>query len=106
VIITMSAATFRDRMKLLKPINEFGKKMVDMMILRASKRYDREIESEIELSQKFPNKRIIYISFGTSLGSVSLEKYDENKIMVFGGNPENAAVVLKKLYNYQKFVNS
>jgi acyl-CoA synthetase (NDP forming) len=106
VIITMSSATFRDRVKMLKPINEFGKKMKEMMILRASKRYDREIESEIELSQKFPDKRIIYISFGTSLGSLSLEKYDENKIMVFGANPENAPIVLEKLYNYQKFVNS
>jgi hypothetical protein len=92
-------------MKLLKPINEYGKKMVEMMMQRASDRYEKAIESEIELCQKFPDKKIIYISFTTSMGSPSLEKYDENKIMVFGGNPENAAVVLRKLHDYQKFIN-
>ncbi len=87
-------------------MNEFGKKMAELMKLRASDRHDKAIEYEIELSQKFPNKRIIYISFGSSVGSLTLERYDENKIMVFGGNPENAAVVLKKLYNYQKFIRN
>jgi acyl-CoA synthetase (NDP forming) len=100
IIITMSSATFRDRMNQLKPMNEYGKR------IRASKRHDREIESEIELNHKYPDKRIIYISFGSSLGSLVMEKYDENKVMVFGGNPENAAVVLKKLHDYQKFINS
>ncbi len=105
VILTMSSATFLDRMKLLKPINEYGKKMVEMMMQRASDRYDKAIENEIELCQKFPDKKIVYISFTTSMGTLSLEKYDENKIMVFGGNPENAAVVLRKLHDYQKFIN-
>jgi len=106
VIITMSSLTFLDRMKLLKPINEIGKKMAELMRLSASDRHDKSIEYEFELSKKFPNKRIIYISFGGSLESLTLEKYDENKIMVFGGNPENAAVVLKKLHEYQKFINT
>ncbi|NVM44378.1 MAG: CoA-binding protein [Candidatus Lokiarchaeota archaeon] len=106
VIITMSSLTFLDRMKLLKPINEIGKKMAELMKLSASDRHDKAIKYEIELNQKFPNKRIIYISFGNSLESLSLEKYDENKIMVFGGNPENAAVVLKKLHRYQLFINA
>jgi len=60
----------------------------------------------MELSQKYPHKRIIYISFGSSLGGLTQEKYDENKIMVFGGNPENAAVVLQKLHRYQQFISS
>lgn len=105
VIITMSSATFFDRMKLLKPINEFGKRMAELMRLRASDRHDKALKSEMELSQKYPHKRIIYISFGSSLGNLTQEKYDENKIMVFGGNPENAAAVLKKLHDYQKFIN-
>jgi acetyltransferase len=105
VIITMSSATFLDRMKLLKPMNDFGKKMIEMMTYRAKKRSEKAIESEIALRQKFPDKRMIYISFGTSLGSLTLEKYDENEIMIFGGNPENAAIVLKKLHEYQKFIN-
>ncbi len=106
VILTMSSASFLDRMKHLKPINEYGKKMVEMMMHRMGDRREEAVENEIELCQKFPDKKIIYISFTTSIGSLSLEKYDENKIMVFGGNPENAAVVLKKLYDYQKFINS
>ncbi len=105
VIITMSSLTFLDRMKYLKPINEIGKKMAELMRLRASDRHDKGFENEIELKRKFPDKRIIYISFGSSLESLTLEKYDENKIMVFGGNPENSAVVLKKLHEYQKFIN-
>ncbi len=106
IILTMSSASFLDRMKLLKPLNEYGKKMMEMMMHRASDRYDQAIANEIELCQKFPDKRIIYISFTSSMGSLSLEKYDENKIMVFGGNPENAAVVLRKLHDYQKFINA
>ncbi len=106
VIIMMSSVTFLDRMKLLKPMNEIGEKMAELMRLRASDRHDKAIEYEIDVSQRFPNKRIIYISFGSSVGSLALEIYDENKIMVFGGNPENAAVVLKKLYNYQKFIRN
>ncbi len=105
VIITMSSLTFLDRMKHLKPINEIGEKMAELMKLRASDRHDKGFENEIELKRKFPNKRIIYISFGSSLEVLTLEKYDENKIMVFGGNPENAAIVLDKLHEYQKFIN-
>jgi acyl-CoA synthetase (NDP forming) len=105
VIMTMSSARFLDRMKLLKPINEYGKKMVEMMMHRASDRYDQAVENEIELCRKYPDKKIIYISFTTSAGSLSLERYDKNKIMVFGGNPENAAVVLRKLHDYQQFIN-
>jgi acyl-CoA synthetase (NDP forming) len=105
VIITMSSLTFLDRMKHLKPINEIGKKMAELMKLSASDRHDKGFENELELKRKFPNKRIIYISFGSSLENLTLEKYDNNKIMVFGGNPENAAIVLDKLHEYQKFIN-
>jgi len=105
VIITMSSLTFLDRMKHLKPINEIGEKMAELMKLSASDRHDKGFENELELKRKFPNKRIIYISFGSSLENLTLEKYDKNKIMVFGGNPENAAIVLDKLHEYQKFIN-
>ena len=106
VILTMSSARFIDRMKLLKPINEYGKKLVERMLHRMGDRHDKAVENEIELCQKYPDKKLIYISFTSGLGDLSLEKYDENKIMVFGGNPENAGIVLKKLHDYQKFVNS
>ncbi len=106
VIITMSSTSFLDRMKLLKPINEFGKKMVEMMMSGAGDRYEKTIESEINLCQRFPDKRIIYISFSSSLGGSTSSRYDDNKIMVFGGNPENAAIVLNKLHTYQNFIKS
>ena len=104
IILTMSSASFLDRMKLLKPLNEYGKKMVEMMMHRAGDRYEKAIESEIELCKRFPDKKIIYISFTSNMGSSSLSRYDENKIMVFGGNPENAAIVLNKLHNYQNYI--
>jgi len=106
VILTMSSARFLDRMKLLKPINDYGKKLVGMMLHRMGDRRDKAIENEIELCQKFPGKKLIYISFTSGLGDITSEKYDEKKIMVFGGSPENAGIVLKKLHDYQKFVNS
>ncbi|GAH35713.1 unnamed protein product, partial [marine sediment metagenome] len=104
VILTMSSARFLDRMKLLKPINDYGKKLVGMMLHRMGDRRDKAIENEIELCQKFPGKKLIYISFSSGLGDITSEKYDEKKIMVFGGSPENAGIVLKKLHDYQKFV--
>ena len=104
IILTMSSTSFLDRMKLLKPLNEYGKKMVEMMMQRAGDRYEEVIESEIELCKRFPDKKIIYISFTSNMGSSSLSRYDENKIMVFGGNPENAAIVLSKLHNYQNYI--
>ena len=106
VILTMSSARFIDRMKLLKPINEYGKKLVERMLHRMGDRHDQAVENEIELCQAFPDRKLIYISFTSGLGGLTLEKYDENKIMVFGGNPENGPIVLKKLHDYQKYINS
>lgn len=106
VILTMSSARFIDRMNMLNPTNDYGKKLVQMMLDRMGSRHDMAIENEIELCRKYPDKKIIYIAFTSSYGGLSMQKYDENKIMVFGGSPENGPIVLKKLHDYQKFVNS
>ena len=76
------------------------------MLHRMGDRHDQAVENEIELCQAFPDRKLIYISFTSGLGGLTLEKYDENKIMVFGGNPENGPIVLKKLHDYQKYINS
>ncbi|MFX1312814.1 MAG: CoA-binding protein [Promethearchaeota archaeon] len=106
IILTMASAAFFDRMKQLKPMNEFGEQLAKVMAQRASKMFEDGYKKEIELHQKYPNKKIIYIAIPPDMGGSSFEKYDENNIMVVRGNPENAAIVLKKLYDYQKFVNS
>jgi hypothetical protein len=76
------------------------------MIPVLSKRLEDTIESEINLCLDYPDKRIIYISFGSSSSDHLFEKYDENKIMVASGDLSLAPIVLRKLHEYQKFINS
>ena len=105
VIFTMSSATFLERMKMLRPENEYGKRMKEMLTMRDSNRFDRMADQEINLALKHPQKKVIYVSLTSSLGNPIYEKYDENKIMVFGENLEIATIVLRKLHNYQKFID-
>jgi len=104
VIFTMTSTTFLERIKMLKPENEAGKKMKEMMMLRRADRLDQIVEHEINLARSHPNKKIIYVSLTPSLGNPIYDKYDENQVMVFGGNLETAAIVLRKLHDYQKFI--
>ena len=105
VILTMTSISFIERMKILKPINDYGRKMRERMsMMRQDRSIDLVVENEINQVLAHPDKRIIYISLGSSLGNPVYEKYDENKVMVFGGNPENAPIVLQKLQEDQKFI--
>ncbi len=105
VVFTMTSTTFRERIKLLKPVNEYGKRLKEMMMPVLSKRMNKTIENEINVCLKHPDKRVIYISFDSNISNPVYEKYDENKIMVIGGNLEIAPIVLRKLHKYQKFIN-
>jgi acyl-CoA synthetase (NDP forming) len=106
VIITMTSISFIERTKALKPINDYGRKMRERMAqMRTDRNLDFVVKNEISQALAFPNTKIIYISLGSSLGNPVYEKYDENKVIVFGGNPENAASVLQKLQEYQKFID-
>jgi acyl-CoA synthetase (NDP forming) len=106
VILTMTSISFIERTKALKPINDYGRKMKERMAqMRTDRNIDLVAENEINQVLAYPNTKIIYVSLGSSLGNPIFEKYDENKVMVFGGNPENAAGVLQKLHEYQKFIN-
>ncbi|MFW9988052.1 MAG: CoA-binding protein [Candidatus Odinarchaeota archaeon] len=106
IILTMASAGFLDRIEELRPTNVFGERLVELMRQRATEMFEDEYKKEIELHQEYPDKKIIYISTPPNMGGPSFQKYDENNIMVIGGNPENAAIILTKLYDYQKFVNS
>ena len=105
VIFTMTSATFLERIKMLKPDNEYGKRMKEMMMRRGSDRLDQVADYEIKLALSHPEIKIIYVSLTPSLGNPIYDKYDENQVMVFGGNFETAAIVLKKLHDYQKFID-
>ena len=89
----------------LKPDNEYGERLKKMMMSGTSDRIKQVTETEINLCLKHPTKKIIYMSLNSTLGNPNYAKYDENKIMVFGGNFENAPIVLRKLHDYQKKVN-
>ncbi len=105
VIFTMTSTTFLERIKMLKPENEAGKKMKEMMMSRRADRLNQIVDHEINLARSHPNNKIIYVSLAPSLGNPIYDKYDENQVMVFGGNLETAAIVLRKLHDYQKFIN-
>ena len=66
---------------------------------------DQIVDHEINLALSNPNKKLIYVSLTPSLGNPIYDKYDDNQVMVFGGNFEIGAIVLRKLHDYQKFVN-
>ena len=104
VIFTMTGATFLERVNLLKPDNEAGKKLKELMVSRQRGGFNQIAEEEIKICKEHPDKKIIYISLTPTLGNPIFDKYDENQIMVFGGNLEIAAIVLKKLHEYQKFI--
>ena len=90
---------------MLKPENEAGKKMKEMMMMRRGDRLNQIVDHEINLALSHPNIKIIYVSLTPIVGNPIYDKYDENQVMVFGGNLETAAIVLRKLHDYQKFVN-
>ncbi|MHA2391062.1 MAG: CoA-binding protein [Promethearchaeota archaeon] len=104
-ILTMTSITFIERMSMLEPINQYGKKMKEMMSMRRSERLEEVMQREIDVAHNYPDKKLVYITFSSSLGNPIYRKFDENKVMVLGGNPENAPIVLKKLHEYQKFVS-
>ncbi|TFF99486.1 MAG: hypothetical protein EU540_06655 [Promethearchaeota archaeon] len=105
IIITLTSAGLSETIKSLKPVNDYAQRMVTLLKQVAAQRFKKSIKDEINLCLKYPDKKIIYIGFASGFDSPVYEQYDKNKIMVFGGNPELATVVLRKLHDYQKFVN-
>ncbi len=105
IIITLTSSGFIETIKSLKPVNDYGKRMLAIMKQVMEQRLEKSIKDEIDLCLKYPDKKIIYIGFSSGFTNPVYEQYDKNKIMVFGGNPELATVVLRKLHDYQKFVN-
>ena len=104
IVFTMTSASFHERVKSMKPLNEYGQRLLKMMMPVVDERLKGTIEGEINLCKKFPDKRIIYISISSSINNPVFEEYEKNKIMVVG-NPEIATIIMKKLHDYQKFVN-
>jgi acyl-CoA synthetase (NDP forming) len=106
VLFTMTNASFRDRIESMRPINEYGERLKQMMLPVLSKRMEETIENEINVCLNHPDKRIIYISFGSGFRDPVYDRYDDNKIMVISGDLDFAPKILRKLHKYQKFINS
>jgi len=106
VIFTISSLTWLERVKYMKPNNEYGERLKTMMMMRSGAGLDQVVENEVNLCLKHPDKKIIYMALNPTLGNPLYDKYDENKIMVFGGNFETAAIVLRKLHDYQIKISS
>lgn len=105
VLITSTGAGFQERLRALKPINEFGERLKNIILPAMEKRLNGLIDFEIDICNEFPDKPIIYISFGSTMNNPMFDKYEENKIFVTS-SPNIATAVLKKLHDYQKYINS
>ncbi|MBD3229711.1 MAG: hypothetical protein GF329_16135 [Candidatus Lokiarchaeota archaeon] len=103
VLITQTSALFKNFINTFKPVDSFGKKMKKMMSSAMDAISNKNKEKEIELCLKYPEKKIIFISPIMDFNDPVFDEYNENKILVVGGNPEMAPIVLKKLQDYQKF---
>lgn len=76
------------------------------MMSGSGDRIKQTADNEINLCLKHPDKKIIYISLNPTIGNPDYDKYAEYKIIVFGGNFELAANILRKLHDYQKKISS
>ena len=103
VLITMSNTGLGDRVAKMKPENEFGLRMKKLMMSFTVDKYNERAKSEIDMVIDNPDTKVIYISFGPSMAD---EIYDKNEVLVVGGNPEVATIVLEKLHDYQNFINA
>ncbi|NVM53163.1 MAG: CoA-binding protein [Candidatus Helarchaeota archaeon] len=105
ILFIQTHAFFRQMLNSFQPINEFGKKMRDLM-KAVMKGIGKQVsKTEINLCTRYPDKKLIYISPVPTFVDPLFEKYGQHKILIFPGNPEIAAVVLRKLHDYQKYVN-
>ena len=103
IMITMSHSGLAARAAKMKPDNEFGVRMKQMMMSFSGDRFKKMAQSEIKMYKNNPDTKIIYVSFDPGMAD---EIYDENEVLVVSGNPEVATIVLEKLHEYQKFVNA
>ena len=103
VLITMTNAGLADRIAKMEPDNEFGARMKQMMMAFAGDRFKSMARNEIKMSLNNPNTKVVYVSFDPRYPD---EIYDQNEVLVIGGSPEIAAIVLKKLHDYQNFVDT
>ncbi len=106
ILLIQTQALFRQILESFQPLNEFGNQMKALMSQYMTNIGNRVSKMEIELPIKFSDKKIIYLSPVTAFNDPIFEEYDKNKILVFPGNPEIATVVLRKLHEYQKYVDS
>ncbi|NVM30933.1 MAG: CoA-binding protein [Candidatus Helarchaeota archaeon] len=105
VIFIQTHAFFRQMLNSFQPINEFGKKMKALMI-GVMKGIGKQVsKTEINLCTRYPDKKIVYMSPVTTFIDPLFTKYEKHKILIFPGNPEISAAVLRKLHDYQKYVN-
>ncbi|MHA1455652.1 MAG: CoA-binding protein [Promethearchaeota archaeon] len=105
VIFTMTSISWLERIKYMKPDNEYGERLKELMMMGRKDRLNQVVDAEINLCLTHPENKIIYMSLNPTLGNPIYDKYEENKIMVFGGNFETATIVLKKLHDYQQQIN-
>ncbi len=105
VLIIQTSALFKQMLDFFQPMNDFGNKMIGLMKGITKDIGKRVSKIEIDVHYRYPNKEIIYLSPVGSFNDPLFDEYEKNKILLFPGNPEIATAVLRKLHDYQKYVN-
>ncbi|NVM01997.1 MAG: hypothetical protein HWN67_06655, partial [Candidatus Helarchaeota archaeon] len=105
IVITQTSVVYDEMVNAFHPVNERGKKMKEMMAPILQGMANEISKKEINSCLKFPDKKIIFISPIPVFTNPAFDRYDENKILIFGGNPEICTIVLRKLHEYQKYVD-
>ncbi|TFF85822.1 MAG: hypothetical protein EU551_03200 [Promethearchaeota archaeon] len=102
LILTQTSATFKLFLNTFDPMDELGQRMKKLMASSMDGIVRDIKKQEINISLKYPDKKIVYISPIADLNDPTFEDYDKNEIMVFGGNPEMSIRVIRKLHEYQR----
>jgi len=105
IVFSQTSVVYDELVNVFQPVSEQGKEMKEMIAPMLGGMVKDISKKEINACLKFPNKKVIFISPAPIFTNPAFDRYDQNKILVYGGNPEIATIVLKKLKEYQKYLN-
>ncbi len=105
IVFSQTSVVYDQLVNVFQPVSEQGKEMKQMIAPMLEGMVKDISKKEINSCLKFPDNKVIFISPSPIFTNPAFDKYDQNKILVYGGNPEIATIVLKKLYEYQTYLN-
>ena len=105
VLLAQSAIIYTELLLSIQPLDEIGRNIRALFDSTVKDMVKSVAKKEIRVFNRNPHKKIVYFLPIPSTDTPLLELYDENRILIFPGNLELATIVLKKLHDYQKYVD-